>query len=350
MAREGVTLDQVTAAADALVADGEKPTLRAVRERLRGGSPNTIHRHLVRWRELRPRAAAPAPDLPNGVVRGILMAIEQAVAEARAELEGDLVQAQTVAGDLAATGEELEQERDHLLAQVASLTSERDTLVGRAAEQTSELERLDEELERERKRLAEEVDRERQSAERARIEVAQERLTSTGLRDLLAQQAPELERIRAQLTEEHEARIEAQRQQASLTAGHAALVERAAELGAREQAAQRAVAELRERVDQLLTDARTVASENARLTESAKRALEESDRLKADVIARTAAQERAAGESRSRIEQLENDRAALQDTLEKLRREAQADAVERARLEEREQGRRAPPKEAKPKP
>jgi len=42
MARAGVTFEQVAAAADALVGDGQQPTIRAIRERLGTGSPNTI--------------------------------------------------------------------------------------------------------------------------------------------------------------------------------------------------------------------------------------------------------------------------------------------------------------------
>ena len=54
MARVGITFEQVAAAADALVGEGQSPTIKAVRERLGTGSPNTIHAHLVQWRQARP--------------------------------------------------------------------------------------------------------------------------------------------------------------------------------------------------------------------------------------------------------------------------------------------------------
>ena len=46
MARIGITFEQVSAAADALRGEGMNPTIKAVRERLGTGSPNTIHEHL----------------------------------------------------------------------------------------------------------------------------------------------------------------------------------------------------------------------------------------------------------------------------------------------------------------
>ncbi len=59
MARIGVTSEQVSAVADALIGEGKQATIRAVRERLGDrGSPNTIQKHLSAWRDARPMAAA----------------------------------------------------------------------------------------------------------------------------------------------------------------------------------------------------------------------------------------------------------------------------------------------------
>ena len=43
MARPGMTREQVFEVADALVREGQSPTVVAVRTRLGGGSPNTIN-------------------------------------------------------------------------------------------------------------------------------------------------------------------------------------------------------------------------------------------------------------------------------------------------------------------
>ena len=161
MARDGVTFEQVEAAADVLTGEGLAPTIRAVRERLGStGSPNTIQKHLARWRELRPSAAVPAANIPAGILSAIAQEIERAATQARAETEARLVLAQTEVAELATHGEALEAEREALSALAGELTRERDTLTGKAAEQTQEIERQ-----------AREIERERQAAEAARIEL-----------------------------------------------------------------------------------------------------------------------------------------------------------------------------------
>lgn len=83
---EGITFEQVAAAADGLAGEGQQPTIRAVRERLGTGSPNTIHKHLTAWREARPVAAATAPELPHALAASISAEIERAAAQARGEI------------------------------------------------------------------------------------------------------------------------------------------------------------------------------------------------------------------------------------------------------------------------
>ena len=158
MARTGVTLEQVEAAADAIRGEGQQPTINAVRERIGTGSPNTIHRHLTAWRSARPQAATIATELPTSLTCAIAAEIERAVASARAEIESKLVQAQAEAAELANVGEVLEAERDDLTEQIADLTTERDTLAGKAEQQAADI-----------KAQAERIEREQQAAEAARI-------------------------------------------------------------------------------------------------------------------------------------------------------------------------------------
>ena len=96
MARIGVTSEQVSAVADALIGEGKQATIRAVRERLGDrGSPNTIQKHLSAWRDARPMAAAAALELPQALAAAIAAEIGRAAAQARAEIEGRLVEVQT---------------------------------------------------------------------------------------------------------------------------------------------------------------------------------------------------------------------------------------------------------------
>lgn len=215
MARTGITFEQVAAVADRMVGAGEQPTIKAVREALGSGSPNTIHAHLTAWRAARPQAAAVARELPARIIDAINDEIEQATASARSEIETQLVQAQAEAAELAAAGEALEEERDELAGQIAVLTTERDTLAGKADEQGREI-----------VRLTADIERERTATEQARIEVAQGRLKVEAQAGDLARLMAEVERLTGSLSKETEARIEAEKSAAVLTAKIDASVQR----------------------------------------------------------------------------------------------------------------------------
>ena len=215
MARDGITFEQVAAAADALVGEGLQPAIRAVRERLGTGSPNTVHKHLVRWREVRPVASSAAPELPQALAAAISTEIERAVSQARATVEARLVQAQAEAADLAAAGELLEAERDTLTEQVTLLTSERDTLAGKAAQQAADL--ADQ---------ARRIEREQQAAEAARVDLATARLKLEAQAERQAEQKAEIERLRAALDDARQAGTEAKQEAAVLVARLEAASER----------------------------------------------------------------------------------------------------------------------------
>ena len=208
MARAGIQFEQVAAVADALMGEGQPPTIRAVRERLGDtGSPNTIHKHLTTWRAARPVAVAAVPVLPQALTAAIGAEIERAAAQARGEVEGLLVQVQAEAADLAVSGEATEAERDALVEQVTALTTERDTLAGRAAQQAADL-----------AEQARRIEREQQAAEAARVELATARLKIEAQAEARADQAAEIERLRAALEAESKGRIAAEQQAAVLAA------------------------------------------------------------------------------------------------------------------------------------
>lgn len=208
MAREGVRLEQVSAAADALVASGIKPTIRLVRERLGDtGSPNTIHKHLATWSDSRPAAAAAPAELPQALVMAIGAEIGRVAAQARSEVEERLVHVQAEATELARAGDMLEVERDSLADQLGALASERDQLSGRAQQQATDLIELGQRLEREQ-----------HAAEAARVEQARTQLKVEGQADVMASQIEEIRRLRDELGIETRARIAAEQQAAVLAA------------------------------------------------------------------------------------------------------------------------------------
>lgn len=238
MTRAGIQFEQVAAVADALMGEGQPPTIRAVRERLGDtGSPNTIHKHLATWREARPVAVAAASVLPQALTAAIAAEIERAAAQARGEIEGRLVQVKTEAAELAVSGEATEAERDALAEQVAALTTERDTLTGRAAQQAADL-----------AEQARRIEREQQAAEAARVELATARLKIEAQAEARADQSAEIERLRAALEVESRGRIAAEQQAAVLAARLEAMTERTTRAEARleliEQQAQQTAQEL----------------------------------------------------------------------------------------------------------
>lgn len=225
MAR-GVTQDQVTRAADALLARGERPTIEKVRVELGTGSPNTLLRLLeVWWAELAGRldaqARAQLPGVPEPVQRAMMTLWSEAVVETRRDAEARLCEREQVLAareadvqhqleaarsadvtvkeersraiaDLAHAATALEQERRHAAALQGSLSeavqSLRDAQVTiealrRAGEEALRRYRTD--LERTtagEQRWLTEVDRAReetkaalQDAKRARAELAKER-------------------------------------------------------------------------------------------------------------------------------------------------------------------------------
>lgn len=273
MARDGVSYEQVKAAADTLVAEGRKPTLRAVREQLGGtGSPNTIQRHLTKWRDARPQGPTVTVELPQTIIREIHAEIARAADTARAEIQERLAESEQEAADLAREGERLQEQNERLEARLAELTTERDVLAGKAEEQGKELVRLGHEL-----------DRERNATEQARIEVAQARLTTDAQGKQLETMALELEQLRNELRQERTARTEAQREHAAAAEGRAALAERVRDLQEREQSAIRQVTELRERLDALNGTSQANATNLARVTSELKAASESLTEARAEI-------------------------------------------------------------------
>lgn len=207
MARTGISYEQVSAAADAIIGEGGNPTIIAVRERIGTGSPNTVHKHLTAWRAARPQATVTAVELPANLVASIASEIERSSAQARSEVETRLVQAQAEAADLAAAADTFEEERDSLAEQVTQLSSDRDRQAATAAERALEVSRLNDEL-----------GRERNSAEQARIEVAQVRNKLESNAEKLTEQTALIEQLRAQIDEQTKGRNEAEKNAAVLAA------------------------------------------------------------------------------------------------------------------------------------
>lgn len=142
MARPGIIYERTAAAADALLASGVEPTIRAVREALGTGSPNTLHAHLTRWRAQRQPVVAPVCELPPALVRCWSDALSAAVEAGRADLQQALDAARAEAHELAKSGAALEREQDALDLRLIEWARLRDEAVGKVEALSKELDRL----------------------------------------------------------------------------------------------------------------------------------------------------------------------------------------------------------------
>jgi hypothetical protein len=208
MARAGVTFEQVTAIADTIAGEGHRPTIRLVRERLGNtGSPNTVHKHLIKWQETRPAAVCDAPQSSQTLADAIAAEIARIAAASRSEITGRLAHAQMEAAELASVGEVLEAEREVLLNQVADLTAERDALAVKLAHLAADLAEARQCIERELK-----------ATEAARVELATARVRAEQQVKVEAEQSAEILQLRDAQGREHEARISADQLAAVLSA------------------------------------------------------------------------------------------------------------------------------------
>ena len=207
MGREStVTIEQAFAAADALKADGIKPTTRAVRERLGNtGSMGTITTMLQKWKTGQDSRATEALVLPPALQRALLDFMDRELAAARAMLEADLVELQQEVGDLATESERQAETISAQVEQLAALAAEKAATEGKAGQLAADLDRA-----------RDDAARERQGAELARTELAKAQLRLEAMPRLEA----DLAAVRAELVEVRQARIAAEQAAAVLKAQH----------------------------------------------------------------------------------------------------------------------------------
>lgn len=311
MPREGVSYEQVVTAAEALLKEGQPPSIRLVRARLNGtGSPNTIHRHLSEWRVARAGTPEIAPVLPAAIAREIHLELARVANEARKDGDARLNEAVAELAELAQAGEALEEERDQLRAQILTLTRDKDVLNGKATEQGAELQRATQELQQAR-----------QTAEALRLELARGQLEVQAIRAQLDKQQPEVERLRARVRDEVRARADAEREQAASAAAKTMLNERLTDAQAREQTAHGVIADLRARIDTLGDEQRRGAAEHSHVLGELKAAQ--------DVIKRGDEDVRRL---REELAQARQEAASHARDLVVARNAAHASALEHARL------------------
>ncbi|MFP3709740.1 DNA-binding protein [Paraburkholderia sp. SIMBA_009] len=241
MGREAtITPEQVNAIADAMKADGIKPTSRAVRERLGNtGSMGTINKLLQHWKAGQERQATASLTLPPALQKAVLDFMDQELAAARATLEAELAEQQQEAADLAT-----ENERQAEL--IAARDDELEALAIDKAEAEGKAGQLSADLDAARDEAA----RERQAAEHARTELAKALLRLEAMPRLEG----DLATVRGELDTERQARVAAEQSAAVLAAQKEDLSSRLADARARVERAEESVSAQQARAEKLAAE------------------------------------------------------------------------------------------------
>mgnify|MGYP000205040532 CR=1 FL=1 len=166
MARDAtISQQEVDAVAEQLRVGGERPTARAVRERLGRGSMATVLRYLQVWQAGQARPVDSAVALPPALQRSLVDFVGQEVTAARAALEAELALAQQVNADLLGESERQAATLEEMDKALEALRYERAEALGRQAQLAADLAASQQAAEAQR-----------QAAEAARTELATQRV------------------------------------------------------------------------------------------------------------------------------------------------------------------------------
>jgi DNA repair exonuclease SbcCD ATPase subunit len=226
MPRESsITQAQVDAAADAVKAEGGRPTSRNLRERLGTGSMGTLHRMLQHWQDSQARQVETTLTLPPAMQRSLLNFLAQEIAAAKAGLEASLAESRQAATDLAT-------ENERQGAQIESQTTALADLATENATQRGRIEQLDAETVRTKHEAAMQVEaaKAHDHSEQQAREAAQVALAKAELRlEALPRLEDESSRRQTALDAERLARTDAERLAATAEVKAAGLADRLAD-------------------------------------------------------------------------------------------------------------------------
>jgi len=226
MPRTGVTREQVHQAAAALATEGANPTVQAVRTRLGGGSPNRITPWLAEWRAAQTSPQVDTlPEIPQAIDHAMrhLWALAWQQAQARLAPERQaLDDAQTA----------LKREREQVRAETRELKALAEGRQARLREQGAELEQARAAVLQYRKQLnglPAERDRLREQVARLQAEAVREQETTRLAKQTLELGGKKISALEHALSEERQARRQAEQQLSELRIELATLRERASQ-------------------------------------------------------------------------------------------------------------------------
>lgn len=221
MARtSNITFGQVAAIADAMKAAGNRPTARAVRERIGSGSMGTIHKLLQQWTGKGSEAdeETEAADLPMHIQNALMDFIGTEIATACEPINEELQAAKDAADQIASENERLEEIIERLQRERDEAQRNQNTcaaLLGKCENALEEADADRSELRSRNTELLRDLDRSQRQTE------------------MFANYQPELVQAQNALTSSEAGRIEAERNAAVLSAQLIAKTEKADELSDR---------------------------------------------------------------------------------------------------------------------
>lgn len=198
-----ITQEQVNAAADAICAEGNKPTVLDVRKRMNSGSISAVWRLFQVWQTTQVEPIEQAVSVPTELQRTLEEFITRQVASVKSLFESEIESLRQINSELMA---EIEQQEQQLAQQDVELNSARaikDEVTGRFEQLNSEL-----------KRALEEIELEKESATQSRMELVKSQLKLESVPRLEA----DLDQLYKTLEQERVAKLNAEHSTKALTA------------------------------------------------------------------------------------------------------------------------------------
>lgn len=198
-----ITQDQVNAAADAICAEGNKPTVLDVRKRLKAGSMSEIWRFFQVWQSIQATSDEPEFSVSGELQRTLEEFITRQVAAVKTQLSQDI-------DVLRQTNTELMAEIDQLTQQLTQQTAELNSARTIKEEVTGRFDQLNAEL----KRAQQEIEIEKESATHSRMELVKVQLKLESVPRLEA----DLDQLYKNLEQERVAKMNAEHDAKTLAA------------------------------------------------------------------------------------------------------------------------------------
>lgn len=198
-----ITQEQVNAAADAICAEGNKPTVLDVRKRLKTGTISAVWRLFQVWQSAQVVPAEQDISVPSELLRPLEEFITRQVAIVKAQYENEIETLRQINSELMAENDKQEQQLTLQGVELNSARAIKNEVSGRFEQLNAEL-----------KRAREEIDVEKESATQSRMELVKAQLKLESVPRLEA----DLDQLYKTLEQERVAKLNAEHSAKALTA------------------------------------------------------------------------------------------------------------------------------------